>query len=88
MRTVLRELLVNQFPDKCFSESIHIHPCVIRWNTTDLLHQLLCDCMATAMYRCMEHIPLDREGLTKVRMAEYGFSKEEIEKSITKLENE
>ena len=55
---------------------------------SDVIHQLLCDCMATAMYRCMEHIPQDKQGLAKVRLAEYGFSKAEIEQSITKLENE
>lgn len=73
MRTVILELLATERPEEDLS---------------DILHQLVCDCMATAMYRCMEHIPLDREGLAKVRLAEYGFSKEEIEKSISKLENE
>lgn len=54
--------------------------------TADLIHQLLCDSMATAMYRCMEHMPVKKQ-LVKSRLAEYGFSKEEIELAISKLEN-
>lgn len=79
MRNVIYELLASS---KTETEQI-IEPLA-----AEIINQLLCDCMATAMYRCMEHIPLDREGLAKVRLAEYGFSKEEIEKSISKLENE
>ena len=86
MRTVILELLNDKLPDECFGEVYH--PDNLKWGTADVIHQLLCDCMATAMYRCMEHIPQDKQGLARVRLAEYGFSKAEIEQSITKLENE
>lgn len=53
--------------------------------TADQFHQFLCDSMATAMYRCMEHLPVKKQ-LAKSRLSEYGFSKDEIELSISKLE--
>lgn len=85
MRTAILEILVSRLPDDYFSP--YAFPDNIRWNTADEINQLVCDCMATAMYRCTEGV-LNRQGLARVRMAEYGFSKEEIEKSISKLENE
>lgn len=86
MRTAILEMLNEHFPDEYFSQCLH--PDNIRWNASADIKQLLCDSMATAMYRCLDHMPLEKQGLAKTRLAEYGFSKEEIEKSICKLENE
>lgn len=84
MKTVIREILAQCKPNNEYHLIREINEQV----SVELIHQLLCDCMATAMYRCMEHMPLDKQGLARVRLAEYGFSKGEIEQSITKLENE
>lgn len=86
MRTVLREILADKIPDKYFVPSAY--PENIRWHTADALDQLLCDCMATAMYRCLDYLPREKQGLARTRLAEYGFNCEEIEKSLSKLENE
>lgn len=85
MKTAIREILEQEISDEFFSD--FAHPDNLRWNVANKIHQLLCSSMATAMYRCMEHLS-GREGLTRVRLAEYGFSKEEIELSISKLEKE
>lgn len=81
MKTAIQEILQN---------NIQVSPSGLAINgigkTADVIHQLLCDSMATAMYRCMEHLTAKQQ-LAKVRLAEYGFSKEEIELSISKLEN-
>jgi hypothetical protein len=84
MKTVILELLDNSRAEVNYTPI----PLIMEDVAANLINQLICDCMATAMYRCMEHIPLDRGGLAKVRLAEYGFSKAEIETSIRKLENE
>jgi hypothetical protein len=84
MRTVILEILNNSRAEVNCTPI----PQIMEDVAANSLHQLLCDCMAAAMYRCMEHIPQDKQGLARVRLAEYGFSKAEIEQSISKLENE
>lgn len=87
MRTAILEILNN---------TILACPTDVAWQTelrgteaaAGQIHQLICDSMATAMYRCLDHMPREKQGLAKTRLAEYGFSKEEIEKSISKLKNE
>lgn len=84
MKTAIREILQSNIYASTldYGGAITVHGVD---ETADQIHQLLCDSMATAMYRCMEHLQ-GREGLTRARLAEYGFSKEEIELSISKLE--
>lgn len=83
MKTAILEILTEEISDEFFSE--FAHPDNIRKNIARQIHQLLCDSMATAMYRCTMHLSARRR-LCRKRMAEYGFSKEEIELAINKLD--
>lgn len=85
MKTAIQEILQNNIyaSPLDYGGAIIVHGMD---ETADQFRQLLCDSMATAMYRCTMHL-LDRKKLCRERLAEYGFSKEEIELSISKLEN-
>lgn len=84
MKTAIQEILQNNIyaSPLDYGGAISVHGVD---ETADEIHQLLCDSMATAMYRCTQHLS-DRKILCKERLAEYGFSKEEIELSISRLE--